>query len=44
MWEFDIINKDNEQRIIFGYSFKDACNRWGINPAEWTLIGSYYVD
>ena len=46
MWEFDIIHTvTNEQKIIFGYSLKDAFQRHpSLNPNEWTCEMSTYID
>ena len=45
MYEYEIINKTtNEERWICGYSFKNACDRKGLEPADWTIIYSEYID
>lgn len=40
IWNF--ITK--EENIIFGYSFKDAINKYKINPNEVQLIHKAYID
>lgn len=45
MWEYTIRNlKTDEQTMIWGYSYEDACRRWNINPKEWWLQYWEYVD
>ena len=46
MYAFHIWNKTtNEQDIIFGYSWEDACRRCNLTDAEnWTCLLSEYED
>ncbi len=45
MYEYRIINRINEQEnIIFGRSYVDACRRAKLNPAEYTVMDCEYVD
>jgi len=45
MYEFEIINKANETRTIFGYNVRDAFRRCpNLNPEEWTVIHREYID
>ena len=30
------------ERPIFGYTFRDACRRSGVDPSEWTLLMVIY--
>ena len=29
------------EKPIFGYSFRNACERYGIDPKEWKLVHVY---
>ena len=46
MWEYGIRNNaTGEQGIIFGYGETDAFARNPeLNPAEWTITYSTYID
>lgn len=46
MYEFLICNiKDYSVMIVYGYSFPDACQRWGVkNPNEWYIDCMEYID
>lgn len=45
MWEYDITNKEtNEREIISGYWLADAFRRSKLNPDEWVVMGSEYID
>lgn len=46
MFEYLLINvyDHTEERIVFGYSYKDACRRHKCNPNDWTIIRADYVD
>lgn len=46
MFEYRLINAHNhtEELVIWGYSYKDACKRYGCNPTDWTVIRVDYVD
>ena len=45
MYEYGIINiATGERNIIFGYSYQNACRRSNLNPAEWEIDYSEYVD
>lgn len=44
MYEFSIRNQNKINEIIFGYDYKDACKRAGLNPDEWAVITVVYVD
>ena len=45
MKEFGIYNvKTKEEKIVFGYSFKDALNRYGLNSIEWAMSYCEYID
>lgn len=45
MYEFEIINKiTDEERIIWGYSYKNACERSKLDPANWIVLCSEYID
>ena len=45
MAEFGIYNvKTGEQKIIFGYNFKDALRRQGLDSSEWAISYSEYID
>ena len=32
------------EKPIFGYSFQDACRRYGIDPNEWELTMVNYIE
>lgn len=45
MTEYGISNiHTNEENIIFGYSFADACRRAKLNVDNWEIIYSEYID
>lgn len=45
MTEYGIYNNNtNEETIIYGYNFEDACRRANLNPQEWEVIYRVYVD
>ena len=45
MYEYGIINIATGKRsIIFGYNFSNACHRCNLNPIEWEIDYSEYVD
>lgn len=45
MYEYGIYNIiTNEEDIIFGHSFEDACRRAKLNPQEWKVIYQEYID
>ena len=47
MWCFEIRNiKTGEQRMIFGYSWNNACRRSGMNPNDddWRIEIQEYED
>ena len=45
MWEIDIKNKiSGELDIIFGYNITDAFQRYNLNPNEWIILNTIYVD
>ena len=45
MYEFEIRNKETgERRVVIGYSFKEACVKFGYNPDEWKEWGRWYID
>lgn len=44
MWCFEIMNKNGEERCIFGYNFKSACCKYNLNPEEWNVVDKYYED
>ena len=45
MWEYGIYNRvTDEEDVIFGYDFLNACIRRGINPDEWEIIYRDYAD
>lgn len=45
MYEYEIINKTTKDELwICGYSFKNACERKGLEPNDWTITYSEYID
>ena len=45
MYEYGLIHiVTGERNIIFGYSYQDACRRRDLNPVEWEIDYSEYVD
>lgn len=45
MWEIDIKNKiSGEFDIIFGHNIADAFQRYNLNPDEWIILNTIYVD
>ena len=46
MFEFEIFHPEIlKSRIIYGYTFADACRRNNvIAPNEWIVIYQYYID
>lgn len=45
MYEYGIYNvTTNEENIIFGYSFENACRRANLNPQKWEVTYQEYVD
>ena len=45
MIEYEVINRTtNEERWMCGYSFRDACERKGLEPAEWIVMSCDYID
>lgn len=46
MYEFTVANRDNFniERIIAGVDYRDACRRYGLNPVEWIVVFTEYVD
>ena len=45
MLEYGIYNlRTDEEMVIYGYNFDNACKRAGLNPEEWQIIYREYVD
>lgn len=45
MYEFEIQNKvTNEEKILFGYNYIDACRKGNVEADEWKVIYREYVD
>ena len=45
MYEYGLTHiATGERNIIFGYSYSDACQRRNLNPVEWEIDYSEYVD
>lgn len=45
MWEFEVLLKTGEHRLIQGYRYEDALKRWGIKENEVVaLLMQEYVD
>lgn len=46
MYEFEIFHPEiKKSRIIFGYTYADACRRANVsNPEEWSIEYAIYVD
>lgn len=45
MWEYYIMNTiTGETTTIWGYSLENAFKREGLNPMNWILIFSDYID
>lgn len=45
MWEFEVLLKTGEHRLIQGYRYKDALKKWKIKENEVaTLLMQEYVD
>lgn len=45
MYEYGIYNiHTDEEEIIFGYNFADACRRAKLNTDEWEILYREYVD
>lgn len=45
MYEYRVVNRKTEQEtIIFGRTFVDACRRCEVEPAELMVIDCEYVD
>lgn len=44
MWCFEIMNDKGEQKMVFGYSQKNAFKREGLNPEEWVILSQNYED
>ena len=45
MYEYRIINRvTNEENIIFGRTYADACKRWKVDPNEMLVIDCEYID
>jgi hypothetical protein len=45
MYEYRVVNRKTEQEtVIFGRTFIDACCRWKVEPAELMVIDCEYVD
>lgn len=45
MYEYEVLNtKTNEQAIIFGYNWADACRRADYKVDEWKCIFNTYID
>lgn len=45
MYEYNIINlKTQEEDIIYGRKYQDACDRAGLDPKEWKVIYREYID
>ena len=45
MYEFSIYSRIyKKDDIIFGYDYKDACRRAGLNPDEWFITTVVYAD
>jgi hypothetical protein len=45
MYEYGLTHSYCDMRtIVFGYDFYDACKRHNLNPAEWEIDYSEYVD
>ena len=43
MTEFCLIHRTtDEERSVFGYDYRDACRRSGLNPAEWIIWNVIY--
>jgi hypothetical protein len=44
MYEYRVVNRKTEQEtVIFGRTFMDACHRWKVEPAELMVIDSEYM-
>ena len=46
MFEFEIFHPEIlKSRIIYGYTFADACRRNNVvAPSEWIVVYQYYID
>ena len=45
MYEFRLINLTNDnEKIIFGYDYNNACKRANIDPEEWEVYDYEYID
>ena len=45
MFEFGIFNiSTNDENIIFGYDFSDACKRANLNAEDWGVTYYEYID
>ena len=45
MYEYRVVNRKTEQEtVIFGRTFIDACRRGKVEPAELMVIDCEYVD
>ena len=45
MLEYGIFNlHTDEEKVIYGYNFENACNRAGLNPDDWDIIYREYID
>lgn len=45
MYEYIIWHKPtNQQMSIFGRTYEQACNKWGVNPKDCDCLIAEYVD
>ena len=45
MYEYRIVNRaTNEENVIFGYTYTDACKRYKVDPNEMLVIDCEYID
>lgn len=45
MYEFTIVNnKTNEERIIFGYDYTTAMEKFNYDKKEWAFVCRDYID
>lgn len=45
MYEYRIVNRiTEEETVIFGYTYADACKRCKVDPNEVMVIDCEYVD
>ena len=45
MMTYEVMNtKTNEERILFGYNYADACKRANVKAEDWKVIYCEYTD